>query len=499
MTDKILFWLDGDVIQFCLAYYLQKKYPGDLFAITDITDRPKKFFKEQKFVKFAKNWFYHDHIKTTKNADLKYLENFQKKYGIDLSELANHDRILNKYNEYYNFSEEEINSILEHECKFFEMVLDNVNPNYFITGETALQPNHLFSEICKRKGIKVLMLNHANWKTFCYISEARHKIDGFIKLSNDEYQSCNFEDLQNILEESKVSKYHAEFSDKIKNSKLALVNAAIRFLLTSNTNIKTHYTYFGRSKFKVLYKGIQDPIKKKQRERFIESNLLKNLQSSKPFVYMPLHQEPERSLLIAAPKFSDQIRTIKEVVKNLPPNYELYVKEHPTQGPSRGWREISFYEEIIKIKNVKLFHPNFDSRILLKNCKLLISVGGTSSFEATFFDKPSIIFADLGYAIIPSIKKLNSYEELNEGIRDSLKTNVNPNHVYNYIKTLEENSFDFDIMKISANYHNWFYMNGNTVDVVIENNKMKKFLLDNKTEFEKLSSEFIKKINLLKN
>ena len=101
MADKILFWLDGDVIQFCLAYYLQKNYSGGLFAITDITDKPKKFFKEQKFVKFVKNWFYHDHIKTTKNADLKYLENFQKKYDIDLLELANHDRILNKYNEYY--------------------------------------------------------------------------------------------------------------------------------------------------------------------------------------------------------------------------------------------------------------------------------------------------------------------------------------------------------------------------------------------------------------
>ena len=49
-------------------------------------------------------------------------------------------------------------------------------------------------------------------------------------------------------------------------------------------------------------------------------------------------------------------------------------------------------------------------------------------------------------------------------------------------------------MKLSANYQNWFYMNGNIVDVVIENNKMKKFLLDNKVEFENLSSEFIKKI-----
>ena len=494
VVNKILFWIDGDVTQFCLAYYLQKKYHGELFSITDVTNKPKKFFKEQKFVNFTKNWFYHDHITINKNADSKYLEQFQQKYNLDLSELANHDRILNKYNEYYDFSQEEINSILEHECKFFEMVLDNANPDYFITGETALQPNHLFSEICKRKGIKVLMLNHANWKTLCYISETRHKIDDFNEISDDECSNCNFDYLQNILEESKVSKHHEEFHGEIKNSKLLLIRAAMEFLSTSNTNIKTHYTYFGRSKLKVLYKEIQNSIKKKQRERFIESNLLKNLQSTKPFVYMQLHQEPERSLLIAAPKFSDQIRTIKEVVKNLPANYELYVKEHPTQGPSRGWREISFYEEIIKIKNVKLFHPNFDSKILLKNCELVISVGGTSSFEAGFFGKPSIIFADLGYAVIPSINRLNSYEELSEGIKDSLKTSVNPNHLCNYIKTLEENSFDLDFMKLSANYQNWFYMNGNIVDVVIENNKMKKFLLDNKVEFENLSSEFIKKI-----
>ena len=46
------------------------------------------------------------------------------------------------------------------------------------------------------------------------------------------------------------------------------------------------------------------------------------------------------------------------------------------------------------MNNVKIFHPNFDSKILLKNCKLVFSVGGTSSFEALFFGKPSIIFAD---------------------------------------------------------------------------------------------------------
>ena len=36
---------------------------------------------------------------------------------------------------------------------------------------------------------------------------------------------------------------------------------------------------------------------------------------------MPLHQEPERSLLIAAPKFSNQLETINEIAKSLPENF----------------------------------------------------------------------------------------------------------------------------------------------------------------------------------
>ena len=46
-----------------------------------------------------------------------------------------------------------------------------------------------------------------------------------------------------------------------------------------------------------------------------------------------------KSLLIAAPKFSDQLKTVEEISKILPDNYRLYVKEHPTQGPARNWRE----------------------------------------------------------------------------------------------------------------------------------------------------------------
>ncbi len=55
--------------------------------------------------------------------------------------------------------------------------------------------------------------------------------------------------------------------------------------------------------------------------------------------------------------------------------------------------------------------------------------------------------------------------------------------------------FNFDILNLETNYQNFFYMNGNLVDVVIDDDKMKKFLLDNKNELENLALEFINKIN----
>ena len=48
-----------------------------------------------------------------------------------------------------NFSKNEILSILENECKFFESVLNEVKPNYAIMHEPYQHHDELFFEICK--------------------------------------------------------------------------------------------------------------------------------------------------------------------------------------------------------------------------------------------------------------------------------------------------------------------------------------------------------------
>ena len=73
---------------------------------------------------FNKIWFYHDFInEIDKIPDLDFLEKFEKKYGIQLSSLVFSERLFMEYNEFYQFSDEQILRILELECKFFGVVI----------------------------------------------------------------------------------------------------------------------------------------------------------------------------------------------------------------------------------------------------------------------------------------------------------------------------------------------------------------------------------------
>jgi hypothetical protein len=210
-----------------------------------------------------------------------------------------------------------------------------------------------------------------------------------------------------------------------------------------------------------------------------------------------MQTEPERSLLIDAPFYTNQIEMIKNIAKSLPIEYKLYVKEHPNQGPLRGWRKISEYKELMEIPNILLIHPSVSVEELLKLCSLVVSAG-TTCFEAGFYSKPSITFADLGYSNLPHVFKINSLEELPSLIRSALTTQVHVSDMSSYLSLIEKNSFEFDYLNFILNYQNSFYYGGNLVDVEISEDKMYNFLLENESSLETLANAHIEKINYFK-
>jgi len=494
MKDKILFWMDGALTHFCLAFYLQKKYYAQYYAIIDTISKPKKFFKEQKFVEFQKTWFLHDHVKELKSVDIDYLAVFEKKYGISLWELAVNERIFYRFNRLYKFTTNEILSILEKECKLFEEILDEIKPDFFITKEPALHHHEILYRLCKVKGIKILILNNPNIGK-CVISQEVRKVDGINDIQSTSIKNLNFDQLREYRESFTMYNKISEYRKNFLTSRSALVKAAINFFISNNQQIKTQYSYYGRTKFRVIKDSMNILLSKKIRKRFIDKNLLKQIKTKEKFIYFPLGVDQERNLLISAPLYTNQVEVIRQIVKSMPVDYKLYVKENPAQE-IRRWREINEYREIADIPNIRLFHPDFPTEELYKNCSLVITIGGSSGFEAAFYQKPSIIFSDLGYSWLPSVYKMNSLNELPNAIRLSLQKTVLATDLERYVTFLDNISFNFDLQGFETKYNNYFYFGGHLLNVDIAPQKMEQFLKDNIETLDELAEEYVKKLKL---
>ena len=117
--NKILFWVDVSLIQFGIAKTLQEKIDSDFYIIYDLNHHLKKSFMQQNLVNFKKEWYFWDNIGKTKEPNIEYLKQIEKKYKINLWEIAYTERNFYKYNPFYKFNRKEILSIFEQECMFF--------------------------------------------------------------------------------------------------------------------------------------------------------------------------------------------------------------------------------------------------------------------------------------------------------------------------------------------------------------------------------------------
>ena len=493
MKSKIIFWVNDALAFIGLPKTLQEKHNFDIYAILDVADKQKNFFQKQELIKFSKIWYFHDHIsKTTEKPDTEYLKLIEKKYKINISLLISNERFFNEWNQYYKFSSDEKLLILEQECKLFEKILDEVQPDFLITGLTNLHHNHLFYEICKARGIKVLMHRESFFIGKQIISSEYDSIDNM--QINNKFHFNSLVDVQNYLKKfDATTKAKLEVENWLA-SKTDYLKAILKFLVSSNTNVKTHYTYYGRSKFAVLKGVIFSTIKKRLREFFINKNLIRDIENKKPLIYFPLQIEPERTILLQAPNYTNQVEVVTNIAKSLPPGYELYVKEHPA-SIFREWRSIHDYKKIMKLPNVKLIHPSVKSSDLITKSSLVITISSTSGLEAAFYNKPSIIFADLDYSILPSVHKIKAIDELPFAIKTSLKKDVKLSDLNYYINLIEENSFELNFTSIDTDFDHNFHYGGFLADIEIPIEKMRFFLERHSADFDKIAAECIKKIH----
>jgi hypothetical protein len=149
-----------------------------------------------------------------------------------------------------------------------------------------------------------------------------------------------------------------------------------------------------------------------------------------PFIFFPLHMQPEESTLPRGGVFVDQLEIVRLSAASLPDGVFLYVKEHVAYWGRKHWegmeeaRSREYYDTITALKNVRLINHEYNSLELIKKCLAVVAITGTAGFEALFMGIPVLVFADPIYSIFPGAFRIRSDEDCKAAIKRIMNGDV---------------------------------------------------------------------------
>ena len=118
-----------------------------------------------------------------------------------------------------------------------------------------------------------------------------------------------------------------------------------------------------------------------------------------PFVYVPLHNQPEMTASTLGGRFCDQMLMIEAVARSVPDNWLIYVKENPRQGAyARG---PLYFHRLARLSNVRLVPSWTSSHALIAKAKVIATVAGTAGWEGLLSGVPSVTFGGAWYRSFP--------------------------------------------------------------------------------------------------
>lgn len=130
------------------------------------------------------------------------------------------------------------------------------------------------------------------------------------------------------------------------------------------------------------------------------------LPNKRPYALVLLQRQPEASVDVYGKYFSDQLEVIRALVRILPFDWEVWCKEHPH---GVGDRSLQYLRDLQSLPGVRVVHYDADTLTLVKQAALVISVSGTTSFEAAVLNVPSITLVPVFFGSLLLENGLNPF------------------------------------------------------------------------------------------
>jgi hypothetical protein len=130
---------------------------------------------------------------------------------------------------------------------------------------------------------------------------------------------------------------------------------------------------------------------------------------SMPYVIFGLHMQPESSIDVWAPYFSNQMWVIELLARSIPPTHKLLVKIHKSDISNYSLAQLQTMQSF---PGVELVAPFADTRRLIENAALVVAIQGTMGLEAALLGKPVIMLSDSPTDVFPSVSRLGAITDL---------------------------------------------------------------------------------------
>lgn len=134
--------------------------------------------------------------------------------------------------------------------------------------------------------------------------------------------------------------------------------------------------------------------------------------SGQPFVYFPLHLQPEMTTSMLGGKYVDQALAIEHLSSILPNNHKIVVKENPKQIYKE--RSNHFFTRLKKLDNVIFVGKYLNSKWLIQKSAAVSTITGTAGWEAIRFSKPVIVFGHAWYQNFFGVFSFNQQLDIQE-------------------------------------------------------------------------------------
>lgn len=141
---------------------------------------------------------------------------------------------------------------------------------------------------------------------------------------------------------------------------------------------------------------------------------------TRPYVYFPLHYQPERTTLPEGGVYHDQFLVLSVLSAALPSHWRIYVKEHPAQFAANRsghlGRLLRTYGDILAYPNIDLVSLETSSFDLIDNARAVATVTGTAGWEALVRGKPVLLFGNSWYRTCNGVLEVRDFLSCQDAI-----------------------------------------------------------------------------------